>query len=181
MRRPEKAAMWRQNLPVVYWGLTIPAHLRRYSGAVPQFLDKVAKAMRIVGPNATARVATPAAARRAASGGFSIDEGDAPKSTQPTAALRTIGGIDALLALQGQDDPAERRQRAVKRGRLALDTLDALKAEVLAGTPGPSTLQRLKSAATDLRDASGDTGLDTVLAEIELRVEVEIAKMTPAR
>ncbi len=137
--------------------------------------------MRIFGSNATARVATPSAARRAASGGFSVDESDAPKSTVPAASLRTIGGIDALLALQGQDDPAERRQRAVKRGRVALDALDELKVEVLSGTLGPSTLQRLKSATTDLRDASGDAGLDAVLAEIELRVEVEIAKMAPAR
>jgi len=137
--------------------------------------------MRIFGSNATARVATPSTARRAASSGFAVDESDAPKSTQPAASLRTIGGIDALLALQGQDDPAERRQRAVKRGRIALDVLDELKVEVLSGTLGPSTLQRLKSATADLQDASGDAGLDAVLAEIELRVAVEIAKMAPAR
>jgi hypothetical protein len=137
--------------------------------------------MRIFGPNATARVATPASTRRTATAGFSVDETDAPMSTHPAASLRTIGGIDALLALQGRDGAAERRQRAVKRGRLALDALDALKAEVLSGMLGPSTLQRLKSATTDLRDASGDASLDAVLAEIELRVEVEIAKMTPAR
>jgi hypothetical protein len=137
--------------------------------------------MRIVGTNATARVANAAAPRRAASGGFSVDEGEAPTSTQPAAALRTIGGIDALLALQGQDDPAERKRRAVKRGRIALDALDELKVEVLGGSLGPSTLMRLKSATADLRDASGDQGLDSVLAEIELRVEVEIAKMTPLR
>lgn len=137
--------------------------------------------MRIFGSNATARVSTPSSARRTGSGGFSIDESDAPKSAGPAAALRTIGGIDALLALQGQDDPTERRQRAVKRGRVALDVLDELKAEVLSGTLGPSTLQKLKSATAELRDASGDPGLDGVLAEIELRVEVEIAKMSPAR
>jgi hypothetical protein len=137
--------------------------------------------MRIFGSNATARAATPSAARRTANGSFSVDESNAPKSTAPAAALRTIGGIDALLALQGQDDPAERRQRAVKRGRIALDALDSLKVEVLSGELGPSTLQRLKSASAELRDASGDAGLDSVLAEIELRVEVEIAKMTPAR
>jgi hypothetical protein len=137
--------------------------------------------MRIFGSNANARVATPSSARRTGSGGFSIDESDAPKSAAPAAALRTIGGIDALLALQGQDDPTERRQRAVKRGRVALDVLDELKAEVLSGTLGPSTLQKLKSATAELRDASGDPGLDGVLAEIELRVEVEIAKMSPAR
>ena len=137
--------------------------------------------MRIYGSNATARVANASAPRRAASGGFSIDENEAPKSTQAPASLRTIGGIDALIALQGQDDPAERRRRAVKRGRNALDALDELKIEVLGGSPGPSTLLRLKSATADLRDASGDERLDSVLAEIELRLEVEIAKMGPPR
>ena len=137
--------------------------------------------MRIFGSNATARVATPSAAHRVASGAFSVDESNAPRSTAPVASIRTIGGIDALLALQGQDDLGERGQRAVKRGRFALDALDELKVEVLSGTLGPSTLQRLKSATADLRDASGDAGLDAVLAEIELRVEVEIAKMAPAR
>ena len=137
--------------------------------------------MRIFGSTATARVANASAPRRAASGGFSIDQSEAPKSTQPAAALRTIGGIDALIALQGQDEPAERRRRAVKRGRSALDALDELRIEVLGGTPGPSTLMRLKSATADLRDASGDDRLDSVLAEIELRLEVEIAKMGPPR
>jgi flagellar hook-associated protein 1 FlgK len=90
-----------------------------------------------------------------------------------------IGGIDALIALQGQDDLPERRRRAAKRGHIALDALDELKAGVLAGTVEPSTLLRLKSATANLVDASGDARLDAVLSEIELRVEVEIAKMTP--
>ena len=139
------------------------------------------KLMRIYGSNATAQVANASAPRRTASGGFSVDEGEAPQATQPAASLRTIGGIDALLALQGQDDPAERKRRAVKRGRTALDVLDKLKLEVLGGTPGPSTLQRLKAATAELGDSSGDERLDTVLAEIELRLEVEIAKMAPRR
>jgi hypothetical protein len=168
----------RQILPGVYRALTIPDHLWRYPGAVRAPGDKAA-AMRIVGSNATARVNTTSAPRRAATGGFSVAEEQAPASTAAPVALRTIGGIDALLTLQSQDDPAERRQRAVKRGRNALDMLDGLKAEVLTGTLGPATLARLKSATADLRDSSGDPGLDAVLAEIELRVEVEIAKMTP--
>ena len=59
---------------------------------------------------------------------------------------------------------------------MALDALDELKVELLGGTLGPSTLMRLKSVTTDLLDASGDPKLDAVLAEIELRVAVEIAK-----
>jgi hypothetical protein len=135
--------------------------------------------MRIVGPNVTVRPSTPSAPRRAGTGGFAVSEDTAPRSTTPAAALRTIGGIDALIALQGDAGPGERRRRAVQRGRNALDALDALKVDVLGGTLGPSTLMRLRSATTDLRDASGDAQLDAVLAEIELRVEVEIAKMSP--
>jgi class II flagellar assembly regulator FliX len=135
--------------------------------------------MRILGSNAPVRANTASAPRRAAAGGFSVAEEQAPKQPQPPASLRTVGGIDALLALQGHDNPAERRQRAVRRGRNALDMLDALKLDVLAGTLGPATLMRLKSATADLRDSSGDANLDMVLAEIELRLEVEIAKMTP--
>jgi Class II flagellar assembly regulator len=133
--------------------------------------------MRIAAPNATARATATSAPRRTASGGFSVAEEDAPKQAQPAASLRTIGGIDALIALQGEQDPVERRRRAVKRGRTALDALDELKVAVLDGTLGPSTLLRLKSAAAGLRDASGDSNLDAVLAEIELRLEVEMAKM----
>jgi hypothetical protein len=135
--------------------------------------------MRIVGPNATARATALSAAKRPASGGFSIDQGDAPQNGPPVAALRTVGGIDALLALQGQDDIAERRRRAVTRGRTALDALDELKTELLSGNLGASTLQRLKSATAGLLDGSGDQRLDTVMAEIDLRLAVEIAKLTP--
>jgi hypothetical protein len=105
--------------------------------------------MRILGSNASARLSTASAPRRAAAGGFSVAAEEAPKQAAPPAALRTVGGIDALLALQGQGDPTERRRRAVQRGRHALDALDALKVEVLGGTLGPSTLLRLKSATTD--------------------------------
>ena len=137
--------------------------------------------MRILASNAPARVAAASAPRRAGAGGFAVAGGDVAKSAQPAASLRTIGGIDALLALQGEQDPTERRRRAVKRGRIALDVLDELKIAVLAGTLGPSTLMRLKSAATGLRDATGDSGLDAVLAEIELRLAVEMAKMAAQR
>ena len=137
--------------------------------------------MRIYGSNATARVGTSSVSNRASSGSCSIAELGGARGAAPAAAMRTIGGIDVLLALQGQDEPAERRRRAVKRGRIALDALDELKVDILGGNLGPATLSRLKSAAVELADGSGDPGLDAVLAEIGLRVEVEIAKMTPPK
>jgi len=137
--------------------------------------------MRIIGANATAQVASSSASKRAAGSGFSVSEDTASQATASTPTLRTIGGIDALMALQGEEDLPERRRRAVRHGRVALDVLDELKVEVLGGTLGPSTLMRLKSATAGLKDSSGDPELDAVLAEIDLRVEVEIAKLTPAK
>ena len=90
--------------------------------------------------------------------------------------MRTLGGIDALIALQGIEDPLERRRRAVKHGRRALDALDELKLALLSGTLETSALLRLKTVAADLKEGAGDEKLDQVLGEIELRVAVELAK-----
>jgi hypothetical protein len=37
-------------------------------------------------------------------------------------------------------------------------------------------VSRLREASVNLKSSSGDPGLDAVLSEIELRVEVELAK-----
>jgi hypothetical protein len=132
--------------------------------------------MRVLAPNGTAIATASAAARRAPSGNFALSQNEQPQAQSAAVALRTLGGIDALIALQGIEEPAERRRRAVKHGRRALDALDELKLGLLAGSLDQSTLLRLKSAATDLRDGSGDDRLDQVLAEIDLRVAVELAK-----
>ena len=92
-------------------------------------------------------------------------------------APKAATGIDALLALQGiEDDPLERRKRSVQRGKRALDVLDDLKIGLLSGNFDTSTVSRLRDAAANLKSSSGDPGLDKVLSEIELRVEVELAK-----
>jgi hypothetical protein len=132
--------------------------------------------MRVEGPNRIGVAPSTTGARRASGGSFSLGEAGSAQAESSAVALRTLGGIDALIALQGIEDPVERRRRAVKHGRRALDALDELKIGLLAGTLDQSTMLRLKSVAADLHDVSGDDGLDQVLAEIDLRVAVELAK-----
>lgn len=132
--------------------------------------------MRITGPKGTALATAPAVARRSAGGTFSVADGGAAPAPSQAVALRTIGGIDALIALQGIEDPVERRRRVVKNGRRALDALDEVKLGLLGGTLDQATMLRLKSVATDLKEGSGDERLDAVMAEIDLRVAVELAK-----
>ena len=133
--------------------------------------------MRIYGPNGTT-LGTPASnARRTSSTGFSLPDTTAvPDEVRSAAAPKAAGNIDALLALQGVEDPVERRKRSVARGKGALDVLDELKIGLLSGNLDASTVSRLRDAAANLKSSSGDPGLDLVLSEIELRVEVELAK-----
>ena len=134
--------------------------------------------MRIYGPNGTT-LGTPASStRRTSSSGFSLPEDVATTSeTRATTAPKATANIDALIALQGiEEDPAERRRRSFARGKSALDVLDDLKLKLLSGNLDKATVLRLRDAAANLKSSSGDPGLDAVLSEIELRVEVELAK-----
>jgi len=132
--------------------------------------------MRIQGANGAALAGAPAGARRAAGGSFSLTEQDSARQSGSATPLRAVNSLDALLALQGVEDPTARKKRAVAKGRKALDALDSLKIGLLDGSVDPSTLARLKVAADGLTEATGDAGLDAVLSEIGLRVAVELAK-----
>jgi hypothetical protein len=133
--------------------------------------------MRIYGPNGTT-LGTPAATtKRTSSSGFSLPDATSAPEARAASAPKATANIDALLALQGiEEDPVERRKRSVQRGKGALDVLDELKIGLLSGNFDASAVSRLRDAAAKLKSSSGDPGLDAVLSEIELRVEVELAK-----
>jgi hypothetical protein len=132
--------------------------------------------MRIYGPNGTTLGPPAASARRSSSSAFALPDTVASPESRAATPPKAAGNIDALLAMQGIEDPMERRKRSVQRGRGALDVLDDLKIGLLSGNFDASTVSRLRDAAANLKSSSGDPGLDAVLSEIELRVEVELAK-----
>lgn len=135
--------------------------------------------MRIYGPSGPNAPGAKPAARRTSSGTFALTEADSGPQAASANPTRDVGGIEALMALQGVEDPTERRRRAVVRGRSALDALDELKLALLGGTLDAQIMTRLKAAVAGLKEQSGDPALDGVLAEIELRAEVELAKLAP--
>jgi hypothetical protein len=133
--------------------------------------------MRIYGPNGTSLNSPAGNIRRTSSTGFALPDTTSTTETRAAVAPKAAANIDALLAMQGiEEDPAERRKRSVQRGKGALDVLDDLKIGLLSGNFDASTVSRLRDAAANLKSTSGDPGLDAVLSEIELRVEVELAK-----
>ena len=134
--------------------------------------------MRISASSALAVARDTSVARRAIAGSFSLGDGMSAAPRAGVSQLKGIGGIDTLMALQGLEDAAERRKRAVRKGRGALDVLESLKVSLLSGNLDQSTLNRLRAISKDLSEPTGDLGLDGVLAEIDLRVQVEIAKLS---
>lgn len=136
--------------------------------------------MRILGPNGTTYGTSAQGPRRAGSSSFALPGTSETSDTRAAPAPMAATTIDALLALQSIDDPHERKRRSVQRGRGALDLLDELKIALLTGSPGPASVARLRIAASGLKASSGDAGLDAVLSEIDLRVEVELAKASRA-
>lgn len=137
--------------------------------------------MYVTGPNRLSQVAGAKAKRRSADQGsaFTLDDeptAETPRGT-PTTATRGIQGIDALLALQGVEDPLTGRKKAVRRGFEILDILDQLKLDLLAGRIAPDRLARLLAVVERHQDSVGDDKLDGLLAEIELRARVELAKL----
>ena len=132
--------------------------------------------MRILGSNGTSLGSPVATARRTSSTSFALPDPASAQESRAAVAPKATANIDALLAMQGIEDPVERRKRSVQRGKGALDVLDDLKIRLLAGNFDSATVSRLRDAAANLKSSSGDPGLDAVLSEIELRVEVELAK-----
>ncbi len=101
---------------------------------------------------------------------------DGPARTAATAAAGALTPLDALIALQTEEDPARRRARQAKRGVDALDALEDLERGLLLGrAPGAlkAQLERLRREA----ESTGEPGLDAVLNEIDIRLAVELAKL----
>jgi hypothetical protein len=135
--------------------------------------------MRIDSKTFAAPASIAATQRREAPGrAFTLDaRGAAPAKAGSVGAAAPLATLDALLALQGEDGPAERRRRSIRRGHDLLDALDRLKAALLSGRVPTADLAAVAARLAERRDLTDDPRLDDVLSHIELRARVEMAKL----
>lgn len=104
---------------------------------------------------------------------------DAATDPPAVTASAELVGLDAILALQGSgDDAAQDRRNALRQhGESILDQLDGLRSDLLLGRISRTNLIALAQHLRTRPLLTGDARLDTVLGEIELRAEVELAKL----
>ena len=136
--------------------------------------------MWVNGPTRLGGVNAKTAAKRKSGGGggFRLQSTDQPtRAAGGTASAGSVQGIEALMALQGVDDPLTgKKRRAVRRGLDILDILEEMKLDLLSGRISAERLARL-AAIVDRYQDSGDPEVNAVIAEIELRALVELAKL----
>jgi hypothetical protein len=135
--------------------------------------------MKITGPAGPNQVQSRGPARRGRTGDGSFTSALATEtpSAQGSAAAAPSSAVDALLALQEVDQTGSGRKRAVRRGNDLLDRLEEIRIGLLTGQISRDRLQELARLAREGRPAVGDPRLAEILAEIELRAEVELAKL----
>jgi len=94
--------------------------------------------------------------------------------------VHPAAGIDSILALQEVGDATEDRGRkqAFKYGEDILDRLEDMRRDILLGRVSKDELTALAQKIRAGRGHTNDPKLGALLDEIELRAEVEIAKLT---
>lgn len=114
----------------------------------------------------------------AADRGFGMALGsDAAAGTTATPAPMTVAGVAGLLSLQEVEDALGGRRRALARGERLLDSLEGLRMALLGGALPRAQLAALAQLARDHAPLVDDPRLAEILAEIELRAAVELAKL----
>ncbi|MCB1530673.1 MAG: flagellar assembly protein FliX [Rhodospirillales bacterium] len=137
--------------------------------------------MKIEGPSRTQQTSksgkTGKTGKTEASFGEYVAAGTA--KTAAAAPSRSIAQVDALLAVQGAEDPTERaaRKRMYVRADDLLNGLDNIRMALLSGTLTLGHCLDIADVVASHREKITDPSLTSLLDEIDLRAQVEIAKM----
>lgn len=98
------------------------------------------------------------------------------KEVQATAAMTSA---DAIFAAQAVNDEEERqiRKKLVKKGNTLLENLEEIRQGLLSGEISKNRLIEISRLVKQKDVATTDQRLQEIMQEIELRVEVELAKL----
>lgn len=109
----------------------------------------------------------------------------AVKSIDPGAVVDTpaVGCVDSMLAVQEAEAAADSTEERSRRhtfqyGNDILDRLEGMRRDLLLGAMAKGDLADLAHTMRVRKRQSDDPRLNAIIDEIELRAEVELAKLT---
>ena len=102
-----------------------------------------------------------------------------PEGVDQVGGVVGLGGILAAQSVDPEGAPDHKeRQRRAQRGADILDRLEEVRQGLLAGGIPKSRLQELAQLVREKRERGADPVISRLLDEIELRAEVELAKLS---
>ncbi len=115
---------------------------------------------------------------QSSSGQFARALDGALGDSEPVHGGHQVSALDALLAVQEVNPDGRKPKRAVLRGKALLDSLDSVRDALLSGTLSGERLTILRDLIAADRESVDDPQLAELLDEIDLRAQVELAKLT---
>lgn len=120
--------------------------------------------------------------KKTSSGGnFSTYLRDVMQATDDNAVSGTtqIATANAIFAAQvvDEDEEKERRKKQLGRGKSLLEKLEEIRNGLLRGYISKDTLIEISRFVKEKKFEAEDEVLNEIIDEIELRVEVELAKL----
>ncbi|MGB0683135.1 MAG: flagellar assembly protein FliX [Magnetovibrionaceae bacterium] len=141
--------------------------------------------MKVSGPGGAKGVGPARGKEKSASspnGAFARElEGAAEAAAAPGfVENQAVTPVEALIALQGVGDATDGRSKGlvIDYGERLLDRLETVRMGLLDGSIPKEQLQDLAQSLRADRKRSDDEKLNEIIEEIELRAEVELAKLT---
>lgn len=114
---------------------------------------------------------------RSSKSAFSLDGPEDTAPVRQSGEIKAIGSVDALLALQGDGESSGHHAKAMRRGSQMLDLLDDVRIGLLSGQINEEQLRKLSRLTKERSGRIEDPGLSDVLDSIDLRAQVELAKL----
>lgn len=139
--------------------------------------------MEVKGPG---RVTSPGVSRKGkkrksgkAAFGKVLSPGDV-SAAAPASGTSPLAAVSSLLSLQELPTSSEGRSKGLARAENLFEQLNLIRHGLLAGQIPRHKLKEAAAIVTQKRGQSDDPALDGILADLELRIRVELAKLEPS-
>jgi len=102
-----------------------------------------------------------------------------PGGASAVSEVAPVAPVASMLSIQEveAETPSDARSRAVYYGVDILDRLEEIRDQILTGAVSKNRLENLAQIVRQRRESVDDLDLIALIDEIELRAEVELAKL----
>jgi len=137
--------------------------------------------MKINSTRPTQSVRSAKTKKTSATNAFTPTSGNAEQAITAMTGSSAIASVDALIALQAEPEIKTVVEKATMRANSLLGILDTIRISLLDGGIPERTLKQLLAALGEQREETGDPALEAILEQVEVRAQVELAKLETIR